>query len=232
MRKWKIIRKSYINKRDFKKLIGYFLKSDIRDIEKSILQSDVVSFDLFDTLISRKGGNPESIFTIMILDHPDIFGNNDGSVFLKNRIFAEKKLRKKYNKEITIEQIYQEIKKKNIPYDINELEKIEINTEIASSRVNDIGKRLYNFAVQNNKYIIITSDMYLPLGVIEKILLENEYEEWSDIYLSSDKGCRKWNGLFDIVSEDFKGKRVLHIGDDVKNDFGAARKSGIMSKLI
>ena len=66
------------------------------------------------------------------------------------------------------------------------MKKREIELELRFCKIRDVGKELYTFAYAVGKKIIITSDMYLPMDVIKKILENNGYKDHVKIYLLID----------------------------------------------
>lgn len=96
-------------------------------------------------------------------------------------------------------------------------------------------KRIYENALKDGKRIIITSDMYLDEKVIRGILYKCGYGNFDKLYLSSSYGlCKATGSIYEVIKKDnaaFYGK-ILHIGDNVKSDYVAARIKGIKALLI
>ena len=65
---------------------------------------EIISFDIFDTLIIRYVEKPEDIFSIIE------YRIKDAIDFKNKRINAEKIARRKFEREITIDDIYSELK--------------------------------------------------------------------------------------------------------------------------
>lgn len=187
---------------------------NIDKILKQIEKYDVISFDIFDTLLKRNVSNPTNIF-----EYIEKYYNQPG--FCVKRINAEKKARdKKKNEEITIKDIYNEM-------DIDFIkEELKIEAELLTLN-NDIFP-IFESAVQS-KIVIITSDMYLPEDFIKKILEREGIIGYKKLYLSSSIGKTKASGeLYDyILSEIGKEKRIIHIGDSYSADYIAPKKRGI-----
>ena len=146
---------------------------------------EIISFDIFDTLIVRYVEKPIDIFAI-IEDKAENAKN-----FQVNRINAEIHARKKYAREIKLDDIYAEL---TDIYDDNLIKRLK-SMEIALESDFCIKREdVYNFfqTCQNNhKRIIITSDMYLPKEVIEDILNKNDILNYEHLYLSSEVGEQK-----------------------------------------
>ena len=75
--------------------------------------------------------------------------------------------------------------------------------------------------------------MYLDEKTINKILENNEYEQYK-LYLSSTIGKKKSGTLFEYVLNDLNinSNQILHIGDSYKNDYLSAKKNKIETLRI
>lgn len=204
----------------------------LENIKHKIDKYEYISFDIFDTLIKRNLPSPSSLFIIVKNKYENKFEThlNDW----KNiRIDAEKRARKiSTNEEITLNEIYNNISYSRI--DLKQMKEIEIETEIELSQINKNIYSLYEYCKNQNKKIIITSDMYLPKTVIEKILHKNNIV-YDYLFLSSEIMKTKQSG--NIYKEilktlDIKPEQMLHIGDNKTSDFLRPKKIGINSVLI
>lgn len=187
----------------------------------------IISFDVFDTLVDRDVNHYSDVFVIVEKILLNRFG--DGfSGFSQKRIDAEKKARECFNREITLDDIYD-----NLEFsDSDEIKKIEIETEFALSHPNEEMMELFNYCVDNNKTVIITSDMYLDKEVIEKLLIRNGYKGFDRVFVSSMYGVKKRDGkLFRVVLDEMGASSadILHIGNSFRSDYICARLNGINS---
>lgn len=177
---------------------------------------DVVTFDVFDTLVIRNVVKPADVFQIA-----------GGRLFCLFRILAEflaRKLSKK--EEITLDDIYKFLPKT--------LQNKEIETEIAVCTVNKSVQLLYKELQKKGKKLYAVSDMYLPESVIKRILLNCGYE-FDGVYVSSKYGVQKRTGnLFKIFlkENEFASKNVIHFGDSNEADILGARKANIKAIKI
>lgn len=175
---------------------------------------DIVSFDIFDTLLKRNVKKPTDVFKYIEKKH-----NKTG--FCEQRIAAEKRARaKKNSSEITLSDIYAEM-----PYDFSNKE-LEAEGELLIA--NDWILPVYKHALET-KRVIITSDMYLPEEFIYQILEREGLGGYEKLYLSSSMGKTKHSGdLFElIISELGKENRMIHIGDSYRSDFKIPKKYGV-----
>lgn len=201
------------------------LAKDYTEVEDEIKNYDYVSFDIFDTLIKRNVYIPSDIFDI-IERKTKING------FKEKRIKAEciAKKKSKYE-EISLKDIYNEL-------DINDKENLynlELETELNLCTTNKEMLKIYNYCLENDKKIFITSDMYLPKDIIEKILKNNGFDKYDRLYLSNDYKLTKYNGnLFKKILKEnnIPISKIIHIGDSIKADYLSCKKLNIKSILI
>ena len=212
-------------------LIGSLFCKDENLVKKEIDKFEIISFDIFDTLVKRKVSFPQDVFPIVEQRYNEyaevgMFG------YKEQRIIAEQHARKKCDQEeITLDEIYEMIslseEKKS------ELKKIEKQIEEEVCYPNGSLFNLYKYALEKNKQIIITSDMYLPEKTITRILAKCGYIGYKKIYLSSTYKKTKHSGsIFDEIKKEYRSKSILHIGDNVKSDYAIPKKKGIHAVLI
>lgn len=198
------------------------------ELKKQIERYDVISFDIFDTLVSRIVGESHNVFKFMEEILKDKYGKTFEG-FCDNRIQAELDAnKKKVSEEVSLSDIYQcmnIVNKKTVL----ELEtKLEIDFAERNQEIYDI----YELCVKLNKRIMICSDMYLDRQTIETILAKCGYYGYEKLFISSEYGKRKLTGALYTVLLDYakvQKKSILHIGDNKKSDFIMARLAGIES---
>lgn len=197
--------------------------------KQQLIPFHYVSFDVFDTLIFRTVTNYKSIFDIVTIKYQEKYGELLKS-FPKARILAEHKARKaQKGKEINIEMIYE-----NLPYNHitrNRLRNIEEQCEIQNVIPNTIMIDILLWCKKQNKKIIITTDMYLPRSVFEKIMKKINVE-YDYMFISGEEGETKRTGkLFPIVLKKLQihPSELIHIGDDLNNDIQKPKEYGIKS---
>lgn len=196
---------------------------------KSLLQYDVISFDIFDTLILRPFAKPVDLF--MIVGHRLKCPN-----FITIRRNAEREARdlsiaQKGTNEINIYDIYEIIERKtgiDKDYGVN----VELEAEMEFCFANPYMMRVYKILQEQGKDIIITSDMYLPHILMEKLLEKCGYTGYKQLYVSCDYKCSKHSGelYVNVINNIEKGKKIVHIGDNYKSDIESATKYGIDTK--
>lgn len=198
-------------------------------LRKSIEQYDVISFDVFDTLIFRNVARPKDIFYFVEKRYNKKY--NCVSNFFHNRIKAERKARKKYSyTEVNFDEIYDELKKYYTAEQCSILSKMEIEAELDFCTVNIEMQPIYNYAVKLNKKIFIITDMYLSSKVIKEILTLNGYTNFSGIFVSGEFHKTKHEGslFFQFLKDTgINSKSIIHIGDSKRADYLMPQKAGM-----
>lgn len=190
-------------------------------IFQSIDKYDVISFDIFDTLLFRPVARPTDLFWFLELDN-QIFD------FKKLRITAELQARKKAaykNGEVSLRDIYLQFDKLH-KCSVDEMVHAEEELEVKLCYGNPYAYKLYEYAKKTGKKIIATSDMYLSSDVLGRMLLKNGINI-DEIYVSCEAGVSKRSSsLQKTISEKYGGKTILHIGDDPVSDIKASKSAG------
>lgn len=197
-------------------------------LKKAIIENDVISFDIFDTLILRPFYKPKDLFVLLNKYFNKLFKSNGILEFSKIRVDAEQYLREKIYKEknyedITLDEIYETISNVyNLPIDqLNKMKDKELKLEIKFCTRRETTYSIYCLCNYLNKCVIATTDMYLPRKTIEKILQLNGFRKFDNIYISGEKRISKHTGnLFKFIINDKKinPSKILHIGDNIKSD--------------
>lgn len=204
------------------------------------------SFDIFDTLIHRKCGNPGAIF-IEVQENLSKCGIAYPYIFYKEyariRKQAEANEREKIKKtkgwyEINYKNIYKRIQ--NI-YDLtneqrDNLENLEFKAELQNVTLDrEIYSEIKKLKECNEKVILI-SDMYLPKYFIQS-LIERVAPDLLDleIFVSSEREVQKSSGkLYLQIYREFSPwiySEWIHTGDSKKADYESARNLGIKAKF-
>lgn len=210
------------------------------NIKKMIVSDDhkIISFDVFDTLVHRPFWTPMDLFYLLGLYATDILSISDLLDFKTLRIEAEKKAREinhvknPEREDITLDEIYDVLKTQldASSEQIQEIKNKEIALELQYCKPRKYAQELFQMALSVGKKVIITSDMYLPKNVIEKILKNCGYQGYSHLYLSNEVGLTKSTGrLFAYLTKDLKlqPQNILHIGDNEQADIFMAKKAGL-----
>ena len=203
-----------------------YQSENINQIKRDINKFKYISFDIFDTLIKRDVPEPTDLFNVV--------GNRlDLKDFKNKRIEAEIAARlKSESGEVDIYDIYEEMDLTNA--ERKKAIECEIECEINLSCINKQLLPIYYGCIKNKK-VVLTTDMYLPRSVIEKILEKNNIKGFHSLYISNELKLSKSNGkLYDYVCSDLNiiAAELLHIGNSFKADYMIPRKRGIKAIKI
>lgn len=194
---------------------------------------EVITFDIFDTILMRTILRPEDIFEVVAKKWCS--QNHEDSAFTRKFLELRKRAqhiaRDKYD-AYDYDQIYRILKEISDFTDkkVEELKGLELETEkqFIEPR-HDVVKAL-EYAYRLGKKVYLISDMYFRQSVIEVLLKKCEITQYHGIIVSSDAGCWKWPNaeLFNAAIEKFglSGKKVLHIGDNEGADWICGGKVG------
>lgn len=220
---------------------------------KKIKEVDIVSFDVFDTLLCRAVFKPEDVFLIMQKElqseNNDIdLPNHIKFVFAQLRSGIERQLRRdrdlalKMNiegtvEELTIREVYTLMVERfgGKPALVDQLIKLEQELEWSVLSERPIGKFLFNQALKNKKKVIIISDFIHEKAFVEKALENAGIRGFHKLYVSSEFGKKKHSGdLFHhvIVDLNIDPNSILHIGDNAIGDLAKASEYGFQSVRI
>lgn len=189
---------------------------------------DIISFDVFDTLMLRPFSSPEDVFYLLEdrLSYPD-FHRLRKEMEWKAR---EKKYKKEKHYEVTLEEIYDVIARET-GIDKTLGMQLELEVEKLCCFANPYMERVVSELRRRKKRMIICSDMYLSKEHIRMLLASCGYQEFFAYYVSSDWGKSKSRGdLFELVKEHEGGKLTyIHVGDNYKADVEQCEKHGLSS---
>lgn len=199
-----------------------------KQLLENIHSADVVSFDLFDTLVTRCLYSYTDIFELVKLSLEEK-GFHPGE--LENaRLAAEKELSK--TEAPTLEQIYERaIQMLDGDVDISPEKAAETEWEIEQQVVlprRETVEILKNI-VRLGKPVYIITDTYYSREQIETLLELCGISGYSGLLVSCEEKTGKTQELFQRYKERVKADVYLHIGDDVSSDILPAEKCGIQT---
>lgn len=202
---------------------GFLKNSD--DLADELCQSEVISFDMFDTLILRPVDTPADLFYFVgeRLNIPN---------FRDIRKKAERTARERHiaesgNGEVTLAQIY-DILKEQLCISAESAMAAESDVEISLCIENPYMLEVWNKIKAIGKKIVVTTDMYLPKSVLEAMLQKCGFTGYDAIFLSNEYGYGKYNGkLYDKLKSAYPKCSISHVGDNYHADYVLAKKSKI-----
>lgn len=211
------------------------------NVKIAICDPDVeyVSFDIFDTLICRPFWEPSDLFQLMDTEFNKMICSTSFVSFKEIRTQSEFGCREQLNRQypsiedITIDEIYLYMNEKyGFGKDVCEkLKELEISLEIKYCSARKIGKELFELALDMGKKVVLISDMYFTSDIVKKILENNGFGGYSDIFMSSEyRLLKRGGGLYKSFIEKHSisiPSCVLHIGDNWDADIESAKMVGI-----
>ncbi len=213
---------------EIKKIPKKYDRDRKNSILRSIRESDVVSFDVFDTLLVRRTLLPEDVFRLTEMRAKTAGISSD--CFAKIRKNTEQ-----YAGFSTIFEIYETIREyygwsEATTKTMLEME-LAVEDDVLIPRTEIV--QLMEFAFSIGKKVVLTSDMYLPEPVLRSMLERKGIKAFSKIFVSCDYKCAKTSGLFkEVCRLAEKPEKILHIGDNVMKDCEAAASYGIRTEHL
>lgn len=206
--------------RSIKKFMSYF-NMDVCMVRDYLSAYDVITFDIFDTLITRNIYEPDDLFRLMERIIKNKYGKEVS--FPSLRKHSESIACHKKGKFCCIEDIYAamgEITGWSANF-INEIKQLEIKLEyqlvVPRSDMVTLIKKLRH----DGKKIILLSDMYLTEQTILEMLQKCGYgtDDFQEIWISCELGMRKDDGsMWDHFFSIYGCCRTIHVGDNTRSD--------------
>lgn len=210
-------REQYYFNYGLKNMHQYQVKSHSQ-MQMEIKNYDNISFDIFDTLISRKV-SPSNVLRLVEMKLNKKYDIQSG--FYQFRKTAENQWRLlRSDKDCDIKDIYDELKKITKWDDkfLKEAYDLEISEELRLSIPKTEIIKNFN-SVKTSKSIKLISDMYLTSDVIELLLKKNGISEYGELLVSCETNMRKDNGtMWNNISEKFDTYKFIHVGDNEVSD--------------
>lgn len=192
---------------------------------------DIVSFDIFDTLLYRTVNKPADVFGLMEAWAIEMYGLES---FPDKRIAAEQRAREQsIEEEITFENIYAVFGMGD--KEAAALMEYEKRTELSVLRRDEKMADLLQYCIVHGKKVLIISDMYHSEKFLSEALRQTGISGYSSLYVSSKEKCTKNSGnLYRHVMEKERItciKSWLHIGDNYRSDYLVPRTLGIHAAI-
>ena len=198
----------------------------------SNFKQNIISFDIFDTLIFRLVNEPHQVFTLM-----ELYAKNNNVFIPENfkeiRIHAEEEVNK-VDGYYNIYDIYRRIDEFKSEESRKTAINIEIQAELDLCVPNSEMINVFNKCRDMGKHVVITSDMYLPREILEQLLEKCEIRGYKNLFVSCDRMADKRGGnLFRLILKEMniKAQQLVHIGDNKKSDYIRPKIMGIHSVL-
>lgn len=197
------------------------------DIRRAIDEAEVVSFDVFETLLIRPYLKPRDLWR-----HLEETSGHKG--FATRRIKAEKRCQKEAHKQkhdkITLSDIYA-----ILPPEEQLFYQAELKLEKQVLRPNPIAQALFHYAETRHKKIILVADTYLPRTFLRLVLKEQGFQDVHRLYVSGNiRKTQKRNPFFEYLAADLNlpARRICHISSHKKSAILQARKAGLSVRYL
>ena len=195
----------------------------------------LASFDIFDTTLIRKCGNPENIFYLLAnkLYPNDKAKREDFIVWRKG---AESEARRRTpGKDVTIDDIYSSDELCGFAeYTPAQLIEAEKNVEAVNLIANPAIKETICKKREEGYIVCFISDMYLPSTMLKEVLeREGCINNNEEVYVSCEWNARKSNGaLYRKLKEELRPQLWEHFGDHAVSDVKMAKQNGIKATKV
>lgn len=204
---------------------GYW-ETDLELIKKRALQYDVITMDIFDTLVARSVLTIADMYQIIERNREDV--PTEFAVFRRR---AERECTGNYN----IYCIYDKMQELT-GWD-RELLKTCMEYEFAMERKILSPRKemcdLLEWLRNNGKQVCLASDMYWSQDRIRELLDTLDIRGYQALFVSCDEGKSKKDGsLFEKIKSLYAGCKILHIGDNRYDDMESAEKKGLDAALV
>lgn len=180
---------------------------------------DLISFDVFDTLLMRRLADKTDLFKIMARNLPAGFPAGQNFSLLREQ--AETFCQKKTNGIYALDDIYDELgQRASLDMGAKQaLRELELATELAFLTPRPSVTALFQDLVRQGKRVLIISDTYFTEADMNRLLAAFGIFGQERLLLSCQEGVAKESGgMWDMVRSEYPAKTLLHIGDDSKAD--------------
>lgn len=180
---------------------------------------ELVSFDVFDTLITRLVYEPDDVFRLM--ERVIYYKLNKKINYLSMRKEAEAIAVSRKGDFCNIHDIYECLPEVSVftAEEAKELKELEIQLEYDLCIPRKDSLEIFNRLLNAGKRVILVTDMYLTSEIICKMLKKCGFEGFESIWVSCEKGLRKdkdsmWEEFFRVYGKN----TTIHIGDNPHSD--------------
>lgn len=192
---------------------------------KQLVGYDVISFDVFDTLVRRPFSRPTDLF--------DLLGERITCPRFKEIRremewqAREKKYKKEKHREVTLPEIYAQLPRET-GLDRDMVMGLEAELEQEVCYGDPYMQQVVRLLAMEKKRLIITSDMYLKTVCIQALLKKCGYPEFDAYYVSGDMGASKSDGnLYERIRQiEGRERTFAHVGDNFISDIKNAKNHG------
>ena len=194
-----------------------------QELINKIRENDIISFDIFDTLLMRRVLHPTDVFELV---EAQLKEQGYDYPFASMRMKAEHALKNCPG----LDEIYEKMQELCSLDDITilRMKELECETDARTLLRREKMCQIFQKALDEGKKVYLLSDMYYSRSYLEKLLQQNGIEGYQNLFVSCEiKGEKSDGSLYRrYLSQAGSGKK-LHIGDNRRADVEKAREYGI-----
>lgn len=192
----------------------------LAELQREIASHEVITFDVFDTLVMRCVAAPEDIFALL-----EAQIHYDG--FARERQAAEHELYRGGGNP-TLAEIYALLEQRTgwSHGQVMACQRAELEAERYFLRPRRDMVEVLAYARRLGKRVCLISDMYLPAEAMVDMLRSCGVTDYDALLVSCEYRTSKSQGLFDVCRAQFPASTYLHIGDSPEADGTAAQAHG------
>ncbi len=209
-----------------------YWEKDAEKLKERILENELISFDIFDTLLMRRCKMPEDVFRLVAYEMGVGGFEMD---FARERKKAEKTCYRNVTRYFQLRQIYDVLCREGVvtgqKAEAFMRKELEIEKRLLVPRESMC--QILRYAKAQGKTVVLTSDMYLGQEILTDLLAKADLVEYDDLLISCVvKRDKYWGEMWEYLISRYPGRRILHIGDNEIADEKTAREHGIVSYRI
>ncbi|HEY7975281.1 MAG TPA: rhamnan synthesis F family protein, partial [Ktedonobacterales bacterium] len=215
------------------KNLNMYAEQTPAELESIITEVDLVSFDVFDTLIMRPARVPDAALHFVGFELAQRYPDCQDFFSVRKRAEEAARAAKQHRGDVTIDDIYAAFPAvAQWPAEVvTAARALELETELRICQPRAAGVRAALAAKAAGKRCIVISDTYLTTEFVRTLLAKAGLEGVFDAYyVSSEQQARKDRGdLWQVVQEQEHATPVrwLHIGDNEHSDIQLTTDRGI-----
>lgn len=208
-------------------------------IKTQIDAAEVVSFDVFDTLLVRPFAVPNDLFTYIETLVGEV---TDGKIvdgqFRELREKARGLVKNSQcGEEVSLQERYEAIGKvANLTDEQTQnLHELELSLELNTLYARSFMTKIYEYAKSQGKFIVILSDTFFTSEFLNNVLSKNGITGYNLIWSSMETKLLKHTGnVYPKLIEEVgvSADKILHVGDNKIADIEKAGKHGIETLYV
>lgn len=211
----------------------YFSSSAQNLVREVCEKYSVISFDIFDTLVTWTVYKPDDI---LLLAEKRINEEAEERVeFVQNRLSAGENAHKKYGNSASIDDIYSELEVLAgvSSEEAGRWKELEIQSVIDMAVPRKDVVDLMNIFIDQGKRVNLIADTHLTADIIKRIIYKCGGLEGYELLLSCETGKSKdAPGFWEDYALKCGSSECFHFGDELKNDYIVPGEYGIKTFLI